>query len=66
MGDTGRKEDTERKDNGGHNMYLGLPLHNCIRGMRNNLWALAALGYFLLLLLLLPPHWTCWLERNGV
>ena len=65
MGDTGRKEDTERKDNSGPNMYLGLPLHNCIRGMRN-LWALAALGYFLVLLLLLLLHWTCWPELNEV
>ena len=68
VGGTGRKEQTERKDNGGHKMYLGLPLHNCIRDMRNNLRALAALDYFLvvLLLLLLLLHWTCWLERNGV
>ena len=43
MGGTGRKGDTERRDNGGHKCHLGLLLHSYVLDIRS-LGSLAALG----------------------
>lgn len=43
VGGTGRKGDTERRDNGGQNSHLGLLLHSYVLDI-HSLGSLAALG----------------------